>query len=493
MAEFKSEKHSLQKKRRKQSASGGQGSPSSSLVCEKLENRCLLSCSWSTVLLDATEPDDGLITSAEDVDVKIDIDGLQYSLVATDISPIKSESNSSLSMANGFDVTYGDFVDDMLLPRNGDPGEIPEKEAFAGQDDDMREPWLDDDSQIADNVVINDQTGDSLESCSKYIGEITNNEFFSDQANDMLEPWCEEGKGTTVIDAAPDAVGKNLSQELVFVDSGVHDYKQLVEDILANPSDGRQIDVIILDSNQEGIAQVSETLGVYDNLDAVHFVSHGTNQAVKLGGSWLQLETLDDYATEIESWSDALDIEADLLFYACDLAVTEEGQELIESISVLTGADVAASDDATGHTLLGGDWELEHQLGRIESSLAISEQAQQDWNGLLALPTAANNTVSTHEDTTYTFAANDFGYSDGDGDPMASVKITTLEAVGTLRLNSVDVTLNQVITKADIDNDLLTFTSASDGNGAGYDSFGFSVNDGTSDSASTYTMTMDVT
>ncbi|MCP4965982.1 MAG: hypothetical protein GY926_12190, partial [bacterium] len=48
------------------------------------------------------------------------------------------------------------------------------------------------------------------------------------------------------------------------------------------------------------------------------------------------------------------------------------------------------------------------------------------------------------------------------------------------------------ITKADIDNDLLTFTSAADGNGTGYDSFGFSVNDGASDSASTYTMTMDV-
>ncbi|MCP3865736.1 MAG: hypothetical protein GY695_21860, partial [Aestuariibacter sp.] len=50
----------------------------------------------------------------------------------------------------------------------------------------------------------------------------------------------------------------------------------------------------------------------------------------------------------------------------------------------------------------------------------------------------------------------------------------------------------QVITKADIDNDLLTFISATDGNGTGYDSFGFSVNDGTSESVSSYTMTMDL-
>ncbi|MCP4925859.1 MAG: hypothetical protein GY916_07940, partial [Gammaproteobacteria bacterium] len=76
---------------------------------------------------------------------------------------------------------------------------------------------------------------------------------------------------------------------------------------------------------------------------------------------------------------------------------------------------------------------------------------------------------------------------------MASVKITTLETVGDLKLSGADVTLNQVITKADIDNDLLTFTGAADGNGTGYDSFGFSVYDGAADSASTYTMTMDLT
>ncbi|MCP4276541.1 MAG: VCBS repeat-containing protein, partial [Gammaproteobacteria bacterium] len=66
-------------------------------------------------------------------------------------------------------------------------------------------------------------------------------------------------------------------------------------------------------------------------------------------------------------------------------------------------------------------------------------------------PTAANNTVTTNEDTTYTFTAADFNYSDPESDTMASVKITTLETVGSLQLSGFDVTLNQVITKADID------------------------------------------
>ena len=108
-------------------------------------------------------------------------------------------------------------------------------------------------------------------------------------------------------------------------------------------------------------------------------------------------------------------------------------------------------------------------------------------------PTAANNTVVTAEDTAYAFTAADFGFSDIDGDALASVQITSLETVGALQLSGVDVTLNQVITKADIDAGNLTFLPATDGNGIGYDTFGFTVNDGITDSVASYTMTIDVT
>ena len=107
-------------------------------------------------------------------------------------------------------------------------------------------------------------------------------------------------------------------------------------------------------------------------------------------------------------------------------------------------------------------------------------------------PTAANNTVSTNEDTDYVFSAVDFNFSDIDGDTLASIQVTALETVGALKLNGTDVTLNQVISKADIDSGLLVFTPQANANGAGYDSFGFTVNDGTVDSASGYTITIDV-
>jgi VCBS repeat-containing protein len=112
-------------------------------------------------------------------------------------------------------------------------------------------------------------------------------------------------------------------------------------------------------------------------------------------------------------------------------------------------------------------------------------------------PTAADSTVTANEDAAYTFAASDFSFSDVDaGAAMDKVQITSLEGVGTLEYDNAgtweDVTLNQEVSKADIDAGKLRFTPVAGENGAGYDAFGFKVNDGTVYSAAAYTMTVDV-
>ena len=109
-------------------------------------------------------------------------------------------------------------------------------------------------------------------------------------------------------------------------------------------------------------------------------------------------------------------------------------------------------------------------------------------------PTAANNTVTTGEDRAYAFEADDFGFDDADaGATLASVTIVTVPAAGTLALDGTAVMADDVVTKAQIDGDMLTFTPARDAHGDPYTTFTFTVNDGTDDSASAYTMTIDVT
>ena len=113
-------------------------------------------------------------------------------------------------------------------------------------------------------------------------------------------------------------------------------------------------------------------------------------------------------------------------------------------------------------------------------------------------PTASNNTVSIDEDTPYVFSTSDFGYTDQDeGDTLASVKITTLEDAGALQYYNgsawVDVTSNQVITASDITSGYLRLNPTANESGSPYTTFEFSVNDGDADSASSYTMTINVT
>ena len=107
-------------------------------------------------------------------------------------------------------------------------------------------------------------------------------------------------------------------------------------------------------------------------------------------------------------------------------------------------------------------------------------------------PTAANNTVTINENATKTFAAGEFNFADVNGDDVLDhITIVTLPATGTLTLSGAAVNAGDDIAADQIAN--LVYTPVADENGDPYTSFTFTVNDGTADSASSYTMTIDVT
>ena len=146
----------------------------------------------------------------------------------------------------------------------------------------------------------------------------------------------------------------------------------------------------------------------------------------------------------------------------------------------------------TGDTIQGTVGGLDAVLTHEEKGALSGHKV----NGAAAntAPTAANNTVTTAEDRAYTFEADDFGFMDADaGAALASVKIVTPPAAGTLALDGTAVLADGDVTKAQIDGDMLTFRPARDAHGVAYTTFTFKVNDGTDDSTNTYTMTIDVT
>lgn len=199
-----------------------------------------------------------------------------------------------------------------------------------------------------------------------------------------------------------EAVALAGRQELVFVDTGISDYQQLVDDLIAGRSDVRAIEVLALDTGRDGIEQVSAALAERSGLAAVHFITHGSDGQIELGNTGLNSASLEQDRAMVSRWGYALNETGDILFYGCNIAADSAGQSLLNNIAELTGADVAASEDLTGHATSGGDWVLEYTRGAIETGLAFTTTDQQGWTGVLGQinVTTTNDTLDGDANTT---------------------------------------------------------------------------------------------
>ncbi len=190
-----------------------------------------------------------------------------------------------------------------------------------------------------------------------------------------------------------DTMDAAVRRELVFVNDNVAAYEILINGIRESDTN-RIVEIVVLDADRDGIQQVSDILADRSDLSAVHVIAHGTDGQINLGNGWLNSTILQENRDAIAGWGNALSETGDILFYGCNLAATQNGQALTNTLAQLTGADVAASDDISGHENLGGDWELEYTAGTIETNLAINEGTQNSWTHALAPPVAADDPSS---------------------------------------------------------------------------------------------------
>lgn len=175
---------------------------------------------------------------------------------------------------------------------------------------------------------------------------------------------------------------QSAPSEIVFIDPNVKDHQSLI----TGAAPGAQ--VIILDPKRDGIEQITETLAGHSGISSLHIVSHGEPGRLHLGAAQLSLDTVEHYAEALQNWAGALTAEADILLYGCDVAAGEQAMAFVQRVSYLTGADVAASNDRTGSTALGGDWNFELASGAIEANLAFQPQTIGTYNSILIASSA---------------------------------------------------------------------------------------------------------
>ncbi|MFT0633977.1 Ig-like domain-containing protein [Pseudomonas sihuiensis] len=190
------------------------------------------------------------------------------------------------------------------------------------------------------------------------------------------QPTADTSSSHDNLAATPTGTADNR-QEIVFVDGQVQDYQQL----LAGIKPGTE--VVVLNPTGDGLKQISDYLAGRIGIDAIHIVSHGLPGQVTLGSLTLDKAGLDARAADLAQIGQSLDADGDILFYGCDVGSGAAGQAFVNQIAQLSGADVAASNDATGSTSQGGDWTLEVTSGSIEAVIPFSASAQQAFSGKL--------------------------------------------------------------------------------------------------------------
>src|SRR4029078_3435286 len=86
------------------------------------------------------------------------------------------------------------------------------------------------------------------------------------------------------------------------------------------------------------------------------------------------------------------------------------------------------------------DTAVTFSYGVSDGTATVATTATLDITPVNDAPPGTDKTVSTSEDTAYTFTVGDFGFSDIDGNTLQAVRITTLPVAGTLTNNGVAVT-----------------------------------------------------
>ena len=194
--------------------------------------------------------------------------------------------------------------------------------------------------------------------------------------------------GTAALDTVTD-------RRIVVIDARVPNPEILLGD---RPVD---VETIVIGADDDAIARIQAALAG-GRVSLLQIVAHGEAGSLTLGRDRLTAASLEGATAEaVAAWRGAFTEDADILLLGCDVGQGVAGAAFVARLADLTGADVAASDDATGAAALGGDWILEVSTGPIESRIALSATAEAAWQHLLAPPTitspAGGDTITVIE------------------------------------------------------------------------------------------------
>lgn len=160
----------------------------------------------------------------------------------------------------------------------------------------------------------------------------------------------------------------------VIVDANIDDYQAIADGVLETAIP------FVLNRDRDGILQITELIQAAQiKPQALHIVSHGAPGTLYLGQGELSLDTLDSYASHLNSWGVQT-----LSLYGCQVAAGDAGEAFITRLHALTKAQIAASTTPIGNAALGGNWHLDKTTHSQVARPAIEPSVLSSYAGTLA-------------------------------------------------------------------------------------------------------------
>ncbi|MDD2558978.1 MAG: DUF4347 domain-containing protein, partial [Desulfuromonas sp.] len=125
-----------------------------------------------------------------------------------------------------------------------------------------------------------------------------------------------------VPDQANPTADHAANHTIIIVDPSVPDKEQLLALL------GNSANVHILNAEGNGLDQIQQILAANPQSNALHLLSHGGDDMVQLGSTQLSSASVDQYAETLQQWGTHLSAGADILFYGCAAAESEQGQQM---------------------------------------------------------------------------------------------------------------------------------------------------------------------
>jgi hypothetical protein len=247
-----------------------------------------------------------------------------------------------------------------------------------------------------------------------YGGEFSQGEEGQAAMNTLSDSTDSDVFDSEDFDGFVDVDTADQRREIIFVDISVKNYQELISGV-NNPNSR----VILIDGAQDGMQQIVQAVQQQGEIDAIHLISHGDAGQLNLGASKLDAGSMQGtYADELATIKSHLSETADILIYGCNFGEGDEGAAAASLFAELTGADIAASTDETGHSSHGADWDLELQHGDIETGVAINASTQDSWKGKLEVYTLDFDTSPETGRVSGTTGSVTYSVPDASGNPI---------------------------------------------------------------------------